>query len=134
MENRKIKSRCVFLNEGMILLCHNTQHDYYFFPGGSSDNNETAEETLRREISEEFETEISNIKLLTTLTNVGKHSDETISMFSATFTDPSIYNKAKVQIQDMDDMNAEWVSLDDVKQNRIKLFPEYDYTKLIEKI
>ncbi len=133
MENRKIKSRCIILNQEKILLVHNSEHDYYFFPGGSSNNNESPEETLIREINEEFNSNLENIKLIDILRNVGVNQDETISMFSADFLDKELYKQPIIKIADVN-MYAKWISLNDIKNNNLKLFPEYNYPKMFEKL
>jgi 8-oxo-dGTP pyrophosphatase MutT (NUDIX family) len=131
MENRKIKSRCIFKYQGKILLCYNTEFNYYFFPGGSAHKGEAPEDTLKREVSEEFGTEIKDIKFLTTLRNVGEVSDETITMFQAEFVNSEIYQESEIPVLDLPQIKAVWVSMDDVTMGKVKIFPEFNYLKLI---
>ena len=131
MENRKIKSRCIFINHGKILLCYDTVHNYYFFPGGSAIEGEKSEDTLRREILEEFGTEIKNIKFLTTLSNVGENSDETIVMFQAEFVNSDRSQESEIPVLDMPQIQAIWVSMNDVSMGNIKILPEFNYLKLL---
>lgn len=132
MENRKVKSRCIFIHENQILLCRDEKYDYYFFPGGSQTENETPEDTLRREIREEFGSEVYNIKILEMLKNSGQNSDETIAMFQASFSDPDIYLQSKIPLIDNPEIKAVWVPIIDVKNRLIKIFPEHNYLQLIE--
>lgn len=131
MENRKIKSRCIFIYQDKVLLCYNEEHNYYFFPGGSQDKDESAKDTLQREILEEFGSHIENTKTLGVMENVGQDLDETITMFQANFSDLAIYKQSQIPLLDMPEIKAVWVKLEDVKNEKIKIFPEYDYLKFI---
>lgn len=132
MENRKLKSRCIFKYQGKILLCYNEEFNYYFFPGGSAIKGETPENTLKREILEEFGAELKNIKFLTTLNKVGESSDETITMFQAEFVNLEIYQESEIHILDMPQIKAMWVVMDDVTTDKIRILPEFKYSKLLK--
>lgn len=133
MEDRKVKSRCIFTHKGKVLLVHNTEHDYYFFPGGSSNSGETPEQTLKREIQEEFGSDVVSAMLVDTLRGVGVNQNETISMFRADFVNKKLYEQTEIKIADMD-IFAKWIPINTVNERSFKLFPEYDYAKIFENL
>jgi ADP-ribose pyrophosphatase YjhB (NUDIX family) len=128
-EDRSIKSRCIFLKDGKILLCRTVGLDYYFFPGGSLMAGESQEEVLAREIGEEFNSGVKNLKPLTTIENTD--FKETITMFSGDLVNEDVYGKAKMKLADGSNIEAEWVPVESIKKNKVKILPEYDYLGLL---
>ena len=57
-------SAVCFNENGEILLVKNPKKDYWTIPGGTPENNESPEETLIREVSEEATCDIENLKFL----------------------------------------------------------------------
>ena len=76
MTNFEICARAVILKDGKILLCKRKNRSYYFFPGGHVEFGEKAEDTLKREIKEEINAEISKIEYIGTVENVFNDTDE----------------------------------------------------------
>lgn len=60
----EIITRAVIINRGKILLCHQKNKRYYFFPGGHIEFGESAKDALRRELKEEFGAKVVNAKLI----------------------------------------------------------------------
>lgn len=113
------------------MLCRTVGQDYYFFPGGSSIVGESEEETLRREIKEEFNSGIMNLKILATIKNFTKDFKETINMFSGQFTNEDIYGQQKMKLADGSNIEAEWIPIDDIVSGSVQLLPKYDYLALM---
>ncbi len=71
----KVKTRAVgiLINDGKILLIHRTREgkEYWVFPGGGKENDETVEEAVVREIEEESSIKCEIEKLL----YIHKYSD-----------------------------------------------------------
>jgi ADP-ribose pyrophosphatase YjhB (NUDIX family) len=68
MSNENIRHRAtgIIKRDGKILLFRRIKpgHDYYMFPGGGVEKDETVEEALERELREELEIEIKKFKPL----------------------------------------------------------------------
>jgi len=70
--NFELCVRVIILNKGKILVCHNKERKYYFFPGGHINFGETAKEALKRELKEELDIKIKNCFFIGAIENVFK--------------------------------------------------------------
>ena len=63
---KRIRAVAVIINNGKILLMHriNNGKEYYVFPGGGVENEETIEQAVLREVQEETSLEVKIEKLL----------------------------------------------------------------------
>ncbi len=75
----------VFNDKNEILVCRESEDASWQIPGGHPENNETIEQTLERELIEEVDAEIENIKIL--------------GAQKVTFPDDSDKNKAIYQMR-----------------------------------
>lgn len=66
----------VAINDGKILLQTAVQEGYWFLPGGRAELQETAEETLKREMHEELQTAITVERLLWVVENFFEHGGQ----------------------------------------------------------
>lgn len=55
---RRPSSRAIIINNNKIAMVYSKKYDYYKFPGGGIDKNETNEEALIREVKEEVGLEV----------------------------------------------------------------------------
>ncbi|MCH5153972.1 MAG: NUDIX domain-containing protein [Clostridiales bacterium] len=46
-------ARCIHIKNGQVAMVHSTQYDYYKFPGGGIEQNESKEKAMIRETQEE---------------------------------------------------------------------------------
>lgn len=46
--------RAIVVNDGKMLLCKNLKHGHYFLPGGHTEEDESPDDTLKREFAEEI--------------------------------------------------------------------------------
>ncbi len=135
----RIKVMCVITDGNRVLAGHGRDNvkneDFYRVLGGNMEFGETSEEGVRREIREELNSEIEDLKFLdvveNTFTYKGKPGHEIIFLFRGTLADKEIYKRAKIHIvEDGYEFDAEWVLLKDVRAGRTRLYPEYDYSKV----
>ncbi len=75
MNNIVKRSAAVIVRDGNILLMHRIKEgkEYYAFPGGSVEDNETPEAAAIRELREEFTLDIIPEKLLLEMESMGKY-------------------------------------------------------------
>ncbi|VVB78596.1 RNA pyrophosphohydrolase [uncultured archaeon] len=78
MKIKKCAGAIIYNSEGKIFLMTSPKWKGYIIPGGKIENNETDTEALKREINEELQIEITDIKKI----------DESIKMPSNDFKDP----------------------------------------------
>ena len=147
MENKtnnriRIKVMCFVTDGDRVLAGHGRDNvkgeDFYRVLGGSMQFGETSEEGVRREIREELNSEIEDLKFLDVVENTfvykGKPGHEIIFLFQGTLADKEIYKKAKIHIAEEGyEFDAEWVSLKDVSEGTARLYPEYDYSKFVKR-
>src|SRR3989338_5403984 len=137
----RIKVMCMITDGDRVLAVHGRDNvkgeDFYRVLGGSMQFGETSEEGVRREIREELNSEIEDLKFLDVVENTfvykGKPGHEIIFLFQGTLADKEIYKKAKIHIAEEEyEFDAEWVFLKDVRAGTARLYPEYDYSKIFD--
>jgi len=101
--------------------------DFYRLVGGGIDFGETGIEALKREVKEEINAEIKNIKYLGLIENIfnyeGKEMHEIALVYKAEFKDKEIYGKKEIKILDSrKPQKAYW--LDKKIVFKAKFYPE----------
>lgn len=124
---------CVFKQNNKILVCEGIdtiKNEIFYRPaGGMIEFQESAEDALKREIKEEINEEIKNIKYLGLLENIftyeGKPGHEIILVYDAEFVNKKMYEKNAVNITESKDVwcYAYWKSLDEFGEGKLKLYP-----------
>lgn len=66
----EICARAVVIQNKRLLVCKNKAKNYYFFPGGHIEFNETAKEALKRELKEELGMKAKKFLYLGTIENI----------------------------------------------------------------
>lgn len=92
---------CIFQKDDSILVAEgydSVKGDYYYRPiGGGIEYGEKSAEALIREVQEEIETDIFNLKYLGTLENIftfnGEVGHEIVQVYDASFVDISFYTE-----------------------------------------
>jgi NADH pyrophosphatase NudC (nudix superfamily) len=83
---------------------YNKHEDFYRLIGGGIEFGETGAEALKREVKEEINVEIKNVKYLGLIENVfnyeGKDMHEIILLYKADFKDKNIYKRKEIEIAD----------------------------------
>jgi 8-oxo-dGTP pyrophosphatase MutT (NUDIX family) len=117
----------IFWDKGRILV--NESYDsvkkqrYYRSLGGGIEFGETGAEALARELKEELNAEIANVRYLFTLENFftyeGSQGHEIVLFYDATFIDESLYQRDVIHgVEDNEEpILASWKSLDAFGKN-----------------
>ena len=73
MSKERPRVVAVVINNKRVLLLHrwNNGEEYYILPGGGQEQGETLKETITREIKEELNLKVKNLKRLFKFTNLG---------------------------------------------------------------
>ena len=125
-------SFCLLENKGRLLLqefWH--EHDNYHFyrpPGGGIEHGERAIEAMRRELQEELDAEVSDPQFLTVLENIfdygGETKHEIVFLFRAAVLDERAASAPVVELTDGDICRAVWISLEDLHNGAVTLYPQ----------
>ena len=99
----------IFDNEGKILIAKRkkgkTLENYWEFPGGKVENNESETDCLKREMDEEFGVEINISKYLTT----SKHSYDNFTINLKAYL--AEYRKGNFQLREHSEIR--WIKISD---------------------
>ncbi len=112
---------CIIRHGEKILVCEyfdkGKDTPFYRPLGGAVEFGETTEQALKREIQEEIQEDITDLKLLTALENLftleGKQGHEIVYVYDARFADPSVYERESFEVhEETEILRASWRSLD----------------------
>ena len=131
--NKKIRPVALLLaiknNKILVIAGHdyNKQENFYRLIGGGIEFGETGSEALQREVKEEIDAEIKNVKYLGLIENIfnyeGRDMQEIILLYKAEFKDKSIYKREEIKIADSrHPQKAYW--LDKKMVLKSKFYPE----------
>lgn len=138
----KMKAMCLFHRDGKILVSKGfdkikNQH-FYRVLGGGVDFFETAEAGVRREIQEELQSGIDNLKFLGVVENLFVHEDnkghEIVFLYSGDLSRSELYEQNIIHVIDTCEFDAEWISITDILMGQIPLYPIWDYETLFKKL
>ncbi len=116
-------------NKILVIAGHDYKknEDFYRLIGGGIEFGETGIEALKREVKEEINAEINNIKYLGLVENIfnyeGENMHEIVLAYKADFVDKGIYKKNEIKILDSrNPQKAYW--LDKKIIFKAKFYPE----------
>ena len=124
---------CVFLNNNRILV--NEGYDpvkkqtFYRSLGGGIEYDEKAEDTVRRELKEELNVEVGEVRYLGTLENIftynGKPGHEIVMIYDGELVDSGLYEQAVIEGEEANGevICAMWKSLDEFGEGKSILYP-----------
>jgi len=125
---------CVFRNEGRILVAEGygpSENQVYYRPlGGTIMLGEYSANAVVREIKEELNAEITDLRLLGVLENIftfaGELGHEIVMVYDAQFSDQSFCEHEEFQgVEDMNEpFRAIWKSLDFFHSGSPPLYPD----------
>ncbi|HET9129709.1 MAG TPA: NUDIX hydrolase [Terriglobia bacterium] len=127
MKKNKIRALaiCVFWRDGRILVAKGydkVKKQVFYRPlGGAIEFGETSAETIHRELKEEIEARVKDLRYLGTLENIftfnGDSGHEIVLIYDGSFADKSIYKRNGIEgHEDNDDsplFTAYWMKLRD---------------------
>lgn len=140
MSQIKVKAMCIIRHQDKLLVCRyfdNTKQQYFYrLLGGSMEFGETAEETMRREIKEEINSELEDLRFLQMVENVFTYENqpghEVIFLFSGTITRTELYEQTDIIITEpTEDVEGFWVPIENILHGDIPLYPLCDYRALL---
>jgi len=125
-------SLCIIKNKDRILVGDGYDSKkgdtFYRLLGGGIEFGEKGEEALNREFKEELDSELENVKYLTTLENIftynGKSGHEIVFIFSADLVKKDLYQKESIDVLDsLQKQKATWKKISDFKDHKLILYP-----------
>jgi ADP-ribose pyrophosphatase YjhB (NUDIX family) len=120
-KNIRVITICIFRRGNSILVCEYfdsvDKKPFYRPLGGAVEYGETTEAAIRREIREEINQEITDLKLLTVLENIfvneGKPGHEIIYVYEGRFDKKSAYQQESFEVhEETEILKASWRELD----------------------
>ncbi len=128
-------SICLFRKDNKILVSKffdSVKQDYFCRPlGGGIEFGESSQDAMLREIREEIDLEIENLKLIEVIENIfvyeGKQGHEIVFVYDAEFVDKSWYDQKELACYESSittKFTAKWMSLAEIKHQNIRLVPE----------
>lgn len=102
--------------------------EFYRLLGGGIEFGETSLDAVRRELKEELELEIQDAELLNVFENIfefnGVPHHEITFLYSVNIFEKNIDVNKKIPRIDKQNSFAEWVEINDIKNNAVKLYPQ----------
>lgn len=119
---------CVFSHNGRILVAEGydplKQQLFYRPLGGAIEFGEHSREALIRELREEIQAEITNLRYLGTLENIfvfnGQRGHEIVQVYDGDFLDPTFYTQerfAGYEVEIDEPFQIVWKSLEELARN-----------------
>jgi len=135
-----IKALCFFHQDDRILVSkffdRVKNENFYRILGGGVNFFETGEAGVRREIQEELFSEIENLRLIDIVENIftynGKRGHEIVFLYAGDLKRQELYSQNSIHIvEETYEMDAEWISLEKIINEKIPLYPVFDYKSLL---
>ena len=124
---------CVFLNNDRILVAEGydpiKQQTFYRPLGGGIEFGEVSADTVRRELKEELNVEVGELRYLGALENIfvfnGTPGHEIVMIFDGALVNSGLYEQAVIVGEEAngDSIRAMWKSLDDFGEGKSILYP-----------
>jgi hypothetical protein len=120
------KDNRILVSEGFDIV---KKQAFYRPLGGRIEFGEYGYQTVIREIKEEIQAEVTNLRYLGTIENIfifnGEKGHEIILIYDGEFVDPGMYNRSVISGQEDDEtqIKAVWKSLLEIKNGEVPLYP-----------
>lgn len=137
----EIKTMCLLVHNGKALVSkgYDKKKNEYFYRvlGGGLNFGEKAEDGVRREIREELQSELNNLKLLDVVENIftydGNQGHQITFLFSGEPARKEIYDKNPIHVvEDTYEFDAEWVQINKILNKEIILYPSLDWNRFLK--
>lgn len=137
-----VKAMCLIEHEGKLLLCKGydkvKKETFFRVIGGTVNFGEKCEEAVRREIREELNYEIENLRFITVIENIftyeREEGHEIVFLYKGDLSNKEIYKKKIIHIPDAEDFPVEWVPISDILEEKVKLYPAFNYRELFSSL
>jgi ADP-ribose pyrophosphatase YjhB (NUDIX family) len=133
---------CIFRRAGKILVIkywdHVKQEVFYRPLGGGIEFGETGAQATAREIAEEIDAQVTDLRYLFTLENIftcnGKRGHEIVLVFAGTLADPDLYLREAIEVREDNGESflASWKPLSDFGPGLDILYPNGLLSRLLE--
>ena len=134
---------CVIRRDDKLLVSEGSdtaKYDHFYRPlGGTIEFGETSADAAAREMAEELNTEVHNVRWLGVIENIftvhGQTGHEIVMLYEADFVDETMYERSPIwgQEDDGSPIKAVWKPMDDFRAGRGRLVPEGLLAMLDEK-
>lgn len=125
---------CIFKKKDSILVAEgydSVRMEHYYRPiGGGIEYGEKSSDAINREVYEEIEAGITNLKYIGTVENIfsfnGDLGHEIVLVYEAEFVDYIFYQKDAFQGKEDDGsiFNLYWLPINDFRNGKLRLVPE----------
>jgi len=125
---------CVFCNNNRILVAEGydaVKNEFFYRPlGGGIEFGEGSEDTIRRELREEINVEVGDLKYLGALENIftfnAAQGHEIVMVYDGALTESGLYEQAVIVGKEAngDDIRAVWMSLYEFGKGKSILYPD----------
>lgn len=133
MSNIRAKVICLFRHQDQVLLAQAfdpTKNEHYLIPiGGGIKFGERAADAIHREVQEEIQQDITQLKYLNVLENIftfdGHSGHEIVFVYSATFVDQRIYAQSLIKGVESNgnEYQATWYTQEQLTQLNLPIYP-----------
>jgi 8-oxo-dGTP pyrophosphatase MutT (NUDIX family) len=133
MKQIRSVSLCVFLNDNRILVFEGhdkVKNETFYRPlGGGIEFGETADEAVRRELMEEIQAEVDDIRFLGALENIftlnGDSYHEIVMIHDGVLKESGLYEQAVIDGKEANGeiIRAMWMRLDEFGEGKSILYP-----------
>lgn len=139
-EKIRVIAICVFRNGNKILAFEGydaiKQQSYHRPLGGTVEFGERSDQAVIREIKEEINADVTDLRYLGTIENIfvyeGNKGHELVQVYDGRFVDESLYDKAIIQgVEKRSPFRAVWVDLEKTGNGYPPLYPT-DLVGLLE--
>ena len=128
------KALCVIRRAGQLLVFEGSDSvrgDCFYRPlGGAIEFGEHSKATAAREMSEELDTEVHNLRCLGMLESIftldGEQGHEIVMLYEGDFADQAMYDRDSIfgHEDDGETFTATWKPVDDFRTGKCRLIPE----------
>ena len=125
---------CVIRRDGKLLVFEGydtEKKDHFYRPlGGTIEFGESSADAAAREMAEELNTEVRNVRWLGVIENIftvhGQPGHEIVMLYEADLVDEALYERNPIwgQEDDGSPIKAVWKPIDDFREGRGRLVPE----------
>lgn len=142
-EEIRVKAMCLFYHDGKILVSRGhdpvKKEDFFRILGGSMNFFETSEEAVRREIREELQSEIEDLKFFEVIENLfiyrGGKGHQITFLYTGRLARKELHQQNPIHIvEETHEFDAEWVPVEDVLTGKTPLYPSTDCHRLFSEL